>query len=168
MAIAHVLYSQVRQRAIDLVTRNRTMLDIDQAIRVTPEKSDHALPRMDGDAVAISILFRRRNDRSHWDIFEFSDSLKNVSQLAPLNRKLMFVVDVLVSASAAAAKVRALRLDPIRRRLPNIDKFGHRELFFLPHDFRRDKFTLDRIRNKNSLPTFPPDAPSSESHVFDF
>ena len=144
------------------------MLDIDQAIRFTPEKSYHALPRVDGDAIAIPILFGRRNDRSHWDIFEVSDPLKNIARLAPLNCKLMFVVDVLVSASAAAAKVLALRLDPIRRRLSNVDKFGLGELFFFPHDFRRDKFTLDRVRNKNSLPTFPSDTFSAESDVFDF
>jgi hypothetical protein len=168
MAIAHVLHPQVRQRAIDLAMRNRTMFDIDLAIRVTPEKPDDALPRVDGDAVAISILFRRRNDRSHRDIFEFSYSLKNIAHLAPLDCKLMFIGDVLISASAAMAKVRALRLDPIGRRLPNIEEFGLRELFFLAHDFGRDKFTLDRVRNKDSLPAFSSYALSTESDVFDF
>ena len=66
------------------------------------------------------------------------------------------------------AKVRALRLDPIGRRLPNIEEFGLRELFFLAHDFGRDKFTLDRVRNKDSLPAFSSYALSTESDVFDF
>lgn len=168
MAIAHVLHSQVRQRAIDLVPRNRTLLDIDQAIRVTPEKSDHALPRMDGDAVAISILFRRRNDRSRRDIFEFADSLQNISRLAPFDRKLMLVADVLISASAAAAKVRTWRPDPIGRRLAHIDKFTISELFFLAHDLRRDKLTVDGVRNKNCLATFTSDTFSAERDVLDF
>src|SRR5438477_1060037 len=144
------------------------MLDINQLVRIASKKTDHALLRVHGDAIAIRVLLGGRNDRSHRDIFDFSYSLKNIAHLSPLNCKLMFVVDVLISASAAMAKVRALRLDPIRRRLSNIDKFGLGELFFLPHDLRRHKFTLDRIRNKNSLPTFPPDAHSAESDVFDF
>src|SRR5438105_13009545 len=110
------------------------MLDINQLVRIASKKTDHALLGVHGYASARRLLLGGRNDRSHRNILEFADSLQRITNLPPFDRKLMFVVDVLVSASAAAAKVRALRLNPIRRRLSNIDKFGLGELFFLPHD----------------------------------
>ena len=57
MPIADVSRPQFSKRSIDLETRNRAMLDIDQAVGVAPEKSDDTLLRMNGDAVAIPILF---------------------------------------------------------------------------------------------------------------
>src|SRR5260370_42238961 len=80
----------------------------------------------------------------------------------------MLVADVLISASAAATKVRTWWLDPIRRRLAHIDKFTISELFFLAHDLRRDKLTVDCVRNKNCLAIFTSDTFSAERDVLDF
>ena len=95
------------------------MLDVDQAVRVAPEKSDDAILRVNRDAVAVSVRFGRRNNRSHRDLFEFADSLENIAHLPPLNRKLMFIVDVLIRASAATAKVWALRCNAMQRSFLN-------------------------------------------------
>ena len=168
MPIAHMFAAQLRQREIDFVTRNRAALDVDQAVRVAPEESDHAVLCVNGDAIAIAVLFGRRDNRSHRNLFEFADSLENIARLAPFDRKLMLVADVLISASAAAAKVRTWRPDPIGRRLAHIDKFTINELFFLAHDLGRDKLTVDGVRNKNCLATFTSDTFSAECDVLDF
>src|SRR5204862_4319856 len=99
------------------------MLDIDQAMRIAPEKADHAFLRMHSYAVAISILLRRRNDWSHRNILEFADPLERIAHLSPFDRKLMFVADVLVSASAASAEIRTLGFDTIQGGLLHLDEF---------------------------------------------
>src|SRR6266536_4388423 len=115
MSIAHMLLcSQFRQCAIDLVARNWAALDVDQTMRVAPEKTDHAILRVNGDATAIPVLFGRWDDWSHRNILEFTDALQNVANLAPFDRKLMLVVDVLIRTAAAAAKVWARRSDAMR------------------------------------------------------
>src|SRR5437588_11776853 len=107
------------------------MLDINQLVRIAPEKADHAFLRMHSYAVAISILLRRRNDWSHRNVLEFADPLKSVTNLPPFDRKLMFVAHVLVSASAASAKIRALRSDTIRRGALDIQGFRSRKVLNL-------------------------------------
>src|SRR5207247_8406579 len=105
MAIADLgLSPQFRECAIDLVARNWATLDVDQTMRVAPEKTDHAILSVNGDATAIPILFGRRDDWSHRNILEFANALQNVADLAPFDRKLMLVVDVLIHTAAAAAK----------------------------------------------------------------
>src|ERR1700719_5177810 len=103
-------------------------------MRVAPEKTDHAVLRVHGDAIAIPIDLWRRNDRSHRNILEFADSMQSVTNLSPFNRELVFVADVLVSAASTAAKVGALRSHTIRRALLYFDKVRVGELFFLAHD----------------------------------
>src|SRR5437762_11676365 len=80
----------------------------------------------------------------------------------------MFVIDVLISGSAAAANVRTWRLDLIGRPLPHIDKFALGELFFLADDLRRDELALNRKRNKNGLAVVTSDSFSAERNVPDF
>src|SRR5207247_8372455 len=96
------------------IGRNRATLDIDQLVRIASEKTDHALLRVHGDAIAICILFGRRDDRSHRNIFQFADSLQRVTNLSPFDGKLMFVVNVLVSASATPAEIGTLWFYTIR------------------------------------------------------
>src|SRR6266704_3915613 len=123
MAIAYVcLCTQLRKRAIDFVARNRASLNVKQGMRIAPEKTDHAVLRVHSDAVAISILLRRRNDWSHRNVLEFADPLKSVTNLPPFDRKLTFVAHVLVSASAASAEIQALRFDTIRGGLLDPDE----------------------------------------------
>jgi len=90
------------------------MLDINQLVRIASKKTDHALLRVHGDAIAIRVLLRGRDDRSHRNILQFADSLQRITNLPPFDRKLMFVADVLVSASAAPAEIRTLWFNAIR------------------------------------------------------
>ena len=132
------------------------------------EKSDHAVFRMDGDSIPISVSERRRDDLPHRDIFKFSDALEGVTYLSPFDCELMFVIDVLIRAAAAAAEIGTLRLDAMQRAFLEIDKFRLRELLFLAHNFGRDGLSLNRIRNKDRLAVFTGDAFTAESDVFDF
>src|SRR5207247_9780912 len=106
------------------VARNWAALDLDQAMRIAPKKSDHAILGMHGDAIAISVLFGRGNDWSHRNILEFANSLKNIAHLSPFDCQLVFVSDVLISAAPAAAKVRAPRRNTIKCTFVNINKFA--------------------------------------------
>src|SRR5437667_6381748 len=79
----------------------------------------------------------------------------------------MFVVDVLVCASAAAAKIGALRCDAMRGAFLNFYQLRLGELFFLTHDLRRNEFALNGVRNEDSLPLLASDPFSAEGNVFD-
>src|SRR2546430_11873281 len=110
------------------------MLDVNQLVRIASKKTDYTFLCVNSDAVPISILFGGRDDRSHRSIFQFADSLESVTNLSPLNGKLMSVANVLVSASPAPAEIRTLRFHAIRRALLHFDQFRFGELFFLAHD----------------------------------
>ena len=98
----------------------------------------------------------------------FADSLENVAHLAPFNRELMFVVDVLVGTAAATAKIRALRCDPMQGAFFNFHQLRFGELLFFAQDLGGNCFALNCIRNKDSLPLFPADAFSAKGKVLDF
>jgi hypothetical protein len=123
---------------------------------------------MNGDAIAISVGKRRGDHWPHRNAFEFSDSLKNIADLARFNLELVRVIDVLIGATAAATEIWARRLDPMPRSFAKIDNFGFGELFFLAGDFCRDQFAVDRERNENSLAIFARDSLSAERDVLDF
>ena len=123
---------------------------------------------MNCDAVAISVRFRRRDDRSQRNILKLADSLKNVAHLPPFNRQLMFVADVLVCASAASTKIRALRCDAMRRAFLNFNQFRLGELLFLANDLSGNQFALDRVWNEGSLPLLASDSFPAKSDVFNF
>src|SRR5579884_1223311 len=115
MPVAHLrLRAQLRQRAVDLLARNRAMLDINQPMGIAPKKPDHTILRVDRDAVAISVLLRRRDDRSQGDVLETANSLERVTHLPPFDYQLMFIADVLIRAAPASAKIRTVRRDAIR------------------------------------------------------
>src|SRR4029078_1389112 len=102
MSVPHMFFfAQLCQAAIDLVARNRTTLDINQTMRITAEKTDHAVQRVHGDSVAICVRPRRRDNRTHGYVLQFANSLEGVADLSPFNCQLMFVTDVLISAVAA-------------------------------------------------------------------
>src|SRR5206468_113695 len=137
-------------------------------MRVAPEETDHAILRVHSDAIAICVLVGRRDDRSHRNILEFADSLESVTNLSPLNGKLMSVANVLVSASPTPAEIRTLRFHTIRRALLHFDQFRFGELFFLAHDLGGNDLAFDGVRNKYGLPLLASDAFPAESNVFDF
>src|SRR6266496_5321836 len=123
---------------------------------------------MNRDAIAIFVLFRRRDNGAQRNIFKLADSVEDVAQLVPFNRELMFVVDVLVCASAAMAKIWPPRCDAIRGAFLNLHQLRLGELFFLAHDLRRNEFALNGVRNENGLPLLASDPFPTESNVFDF
>src|SRR4029450_856916 len=102
MPVSHILLcAQLHQAAIDLLARDRATLDIDQVMRIAPKKTDYAALRVHGDAIAVPVLPRRRDYRTHGNILQFADSMERIAQLSPFNRELMFVLDVLIRAAAA-------------------------------------------------------------------
>src|SRR5438046_8208618 len=168
MAIPRISFPQFRKLMIDFGARNRAMLDVDQSVRITSEKTDHTLLRVNSDAIAISILVRRRDDRSHWNIPQFPDSLESVTHLSPFDRYLVFVANVLVSASATSSEIRTLWLYAIGRCLLHLNEIRFGELLLLPHDFRGNELIFNRERNKNGLALFARDSFTAESDVLDF
>src|SRR5579884_746423 len=166
MAVANLrLRPQFRQRAVDFLARNGATLDINQAMGIAPEKANHAILCMNRDAIAISVLLWRRDDRPHGDVLEVADSLKRVAHLPPFDCQLMFVADVLIRAAPAPAKIRALRRDTIRRTFFHLHKFRFGELFFLAHDFCRNKFAFNCAGDENYLALIAPDAFAAETDL---
>ena len=168
MTIANSLGSQFRQFAVHFIHRDWATLDVDQTMRVASKISDDAVLSMNGDAVAISVSKRRGDHRPHRNIFEFSDSLKNVTDLARFYLELMRVIDVLIGATAATSEVRTRRLDPMWRALAKIDNLGFGELLFLARNSCRDQLGFDGKRNENGLAVFASDSLSAERDVLDF
>src|SRR6476619_6668492 len=159
------LLAQLPQGAIDLLPRDRAALDINQTMRIAPKKTDHTVQRVHGDAVAICVLPRRRDYRTHWNILQFADSLERVAQLPPFNRELVLVIDVLIRAAAASAEIWALWRDAIRRTLLNFHQLCFAELLLFRHDFGGDQCAINGVRNKNSFALFPSNALSAERDV---
>src|SRR5438552_835040 len=137
-------------------------------MRIAPKKTDHAVLRVHGDAVAIRVLPRRRNYRTHGNILQFADSLERVPHLSPFNRKLMLVIDMLIRAATASAKIRALWRDAIRRTLLNFNQICFGELLLFPDDFGGNQFALNGVRNEDGFALFPSDAFSTERDVLNF
>jgi hypothetical protein len=94
--------------------------------------------------------------------------LQNIADLAPFNGELMFVIDVLKRAAAAAAEIWARWRNAVRRTFLHVDQLRFGELFFLAHDLGRNGFVLDRVRDKDSFALFPRDALPAERDVLDF
>src|SRR4030095_9175068 len=137
-------------------------------MRIAPKKTDHAVLRVHGDAVAIRVLPRRRDYRTHGYIFQLADSLERFAHLSPFNRKLMLVIDMLIRAATASAEIRALWRDAIRRTLLNFNQICFGELLLFPHDFGGNQFALNSVRNKNRFALFPSAAFSAERNVLNF
>src|SRR5438874_6327889 len=166
MSVPHTfLFAQLPQCAIDLLARDRTALDINQTMRIAPEKTDDAVLRVHGDAIAVCVRPRRGDNRTHGNILYFADSLKRVAQLSPFNRKLVLVIDVLIRAAAASAEIWALWRDAIRRTPLNFHQLCFRELLLFPHDFGGNDFAFNGVRNKDGFALLPSDAISAKRDV---
>src|SRR5262249_53940588 len=96
-----------------------------------------------------------------------ANPLERITNLSPLNRKLMFVADMLVSASSASTEIGTLWFYAMRRTLLHLDQFRFGELFFLTHRFGRNELALDSVRNKDGFALFARNAFSAERDVFD-
>ena len=167
MAVARILSAQINQRAIDFVHRDRATLDVDQTMRIAPVKSDYTILRVNRDSIAIAVLLRRGNHRAHRKVSEFTDALQNIADLAPFDRELMLVIDMLIGTAATSAEIWTGRRKPMGRGFFNIDKLGFGELFFLAHDFGRNGFAFDSVGNENRLAVFARDAFAAKGNVLD-
>jgi hypothetical protein len=79
----------------------------------------------------------------------------------------MFVIHVLITATAAAAKVGTFGYDPVRRWLDDRDNFGLRKFFLLADNFRRDRLPIDGEGNEDGFATLARDTLAAESDVLD-
>src|SRR6476646_12125444 len=116
-------------------------------MRIALKKTNHTILCVHGDAVAIGVVPRRWDDRTHGNVFQLADSLERLAYLSPFNRKLMLVIDMLIRAAATSAEIRALWRDAIRRTLLNFDRFCFGELLLFPDDFGGNHLALNGVRN---------------------
>jgi hypothetical protein len=79
----------------------------------------------------------------------------------------MFVIDVLITATAASTEVRAFGLDAMRRAFAKIDKLGLGELFLFAHDLGGDFLAFDGEWDEDDSAVFPRDALSAKGDIFD-
>src|SRR5215469_14216309 len=135
---------------------------------IAPIKADHAILRMNCDTIAVAVLMRRGDNWAHRNFLEFADAVEDIAYLPPFNRQFMFVIDVLIRAAAAVPEIGTLRRHAMWRAFPNIEKLRLCELFFLAHNFRRNSFSLNCIRNKNSSALVSTDTLPAKGNVVDF
>ena len=114
MSVRNIAGTQISELAIHLVHGDRATFNVNQPMRVASKVSDHSILGVNSDAVSISILRRRGDDRTERDVFNFADALQHVADLARFDFELMRIIDMLIGASAATAEVRARRLHPLR------------------------------------------------------
>jgi len=131
------------------------------------KKSDHAIERVNGYSISVSVRKRRGDGRPQRRIGDTADSSKDFTNLPRFKSELVRVIDVLVSAAAATAEVWTWRRDALRRSLDQIVQLGFGELLFLARDPRGHAFALDRVRNKNSLAIFSRDAFAAKGDILD-
>ena len=146
---------------------DRAAFDVDQPMRVVPEKTDDAVLDVDRDAVAIFVLLRRRNDWTQGRLAKFSDAPQRLLDLTRFPVQLMLVAHVLIAASAAAPEIGTARRCALRRGFEHPDEFCLRERFLFPNDSGRDPLALDRERNKDRLALSPPNAFAAKGDVVD-
>ena len=58
VAVGRSLAPQLGKRAIHVIHGDRTTLDVNQAVRLTSEKSNHAILGVHGDAITIPVSKR--------------------------------------------------------------------------------------------------------------
>jgi len=103
----------------------------------------------------------------HIRIGDKADAAQQLFDLASLHFELMRVIDVLVTAPAAASKIPAGRDGAFVRRFENVNQLAFSKLLFLADDSRRDALTLNCERNENGLAAGAPNACSPERYVVD-
>ncbi len=167
MAVARAPGAKSGQLFVHFRGCDRAALDIDQAMGIVAEKSDDPVFDVHRNAVAIFVVERRGDDRAQRRLAEFSDALQGLRDLARFPVQLMLVAHVLVTASAASAKVRARRRSALRGCLQHRNELRFGERFFFAHDPRRDSLALDRERNEDRLAFGASDAFAAKSDVVD-
>src|SRR5262249_50314858 len=149
MSVPNLARPELREFAIHFLHCDWAALDVYQTTGVTPEISDDAVLGMNGNPIAITVLTRRGDDWPHRNFFYFADSLENIADLARFNFELMRVIDVLISAAAAAAEIRARRFNAMGRAVRKIDNPSFGELVLPAGDFRRGQLARQWCKERN-------------------
>src|SRR5712671_255547 len=168
MAVAHPRRAQLGEGIVYLRHRDGTPFDVHQLMNIAPVKPIDLILRMDCDSVPLSIRQRRWDHWPHWRFSEAADASHRLLDLSRLCFQLVGITHMLVTASAAPAKVWTLRWHALRRRVDQFNQFGFGELLFLPRDFRRDALALDRERNEDGFAFVARDTFPTKSDIFDF
>ena len=135
---------------------------------IAAEESDDSLRCVYRNPVTITVEVWRTYHRSHRNVTHFPDPPKNGLHLVPFDCELVFVIDVLITATTTATEIGALRLSSMRGCFANLDQFRLSEPLLLVYDLGRDKLPIDRKWNENGFPMIPGNAVPAESNVFDF
>ena len=96
-----------------------------------------------------------------------SDPAQELFDLTFLEGELVLVLDVLVAASAAAAKVGTFRRDSLRGSLSDLHKLRFGKPLLVPYGASNDVFAINCERNKKSLAVGATYAFAAEGDVFD-
>jgi hypothetical protein len=136
-------------------------------VGITPKITDDSVLGVNGDAISIGILQRRRNNRTERQVSDFANALQHGPDLAGFNFELVRVIDVLIGAAATAAEVRAGGIDPLRRRFSNVEQLSFRQLLLFSGNFGRNELAVDRERNEHSFTVFTSDTFAAKGDVLD-
>ena len=117
IAIAGQASPQGGELGIHVRGGDRALLDVDQFMPVVAVETNLRSLRVDADAVAVRVLQRGSNGRTHRHLGKMAHTPQGLLDLRRLHLKLTIIPDVLVGAPAALAKIGAARLDAIRRGL---------------------------------------------------
>src|SRR5205085_10039332 len=105
MTIVRMCRAKLRQLSVHLGRRNRTLLNVDQSIRFSPEKPDHTVLNVDNNPITIPVVERCGDKWAHWRVFQFADATPGFFDLPPSERELIVIFSVLVHTSATAPKL---------------------------------------------------------------
>ena len=166
--------AEARQRRVDLVLGEETAGDVEQfpparARAAVGEKTDDALARMHGDAVAVAVFLGRRHDRAHVDAFlEVPQPPQHARDLLALGLALFPGGEMLVTAPAAPSEVRARRLHAVRRAFLHRQQPRFEVTFVFADDLHPDRLSHRDERHEDHPAVFrAAHAATAEGHFVD-
>ena len=119
------------------------------------------------DAVAVIERRRAGHEVAHDLRCKPAEPLKKVAHLRLLDGHLRGVINVLILAAAARAKMFATRLHAIGRRLQHLQRNAAREVLFALGDLHAHRLASDDERHENHAPIHAPHAFAAKGHVVD-
>ena len=99
---------------------------------------------------------------------KFPDTLEEITHLILLYLLLGNIVDVLILAAAAGAKMFAARFYTVGRCLKHVDEFCSGEGFLFLGDFHQNRFPADDERDEDDKPIHSANTFTAEGQVIDF
>src|ERR1700740_315577 len=116
-------------------------------MRIAAEISDRSIVSVNCDSIAISVLERRGDDRTHWNLLESSDASEGIVNLTRFDFELVRVGNVLISPAAAPTEIWTRCLYTVWRSFAKLDNFRLGKLRFLARNLGGDQFAVDGERN---------------------